>query len=67
MADQPLNAMMVEEEKKIALRVETNDGSVKGFVKPEGLKKAMEATAEGGSSWRTLKELIREIQIAAYP
>ena len=39
MADQPLNARKVEEEIKIGLRVETSDGSVKGFVKLEGLKK----------------------------
>nr|XP_043632544.1 UDP-glycosyltransferase 90A1-like [Erigeron canadensis] len=86
MADQPLNARMVVEEIKIGLRVETCDGSVKGFVKPDGLKKmvkelmegkkgkearkkvkevasaAKEAMAEGGSSWRTLNELVEELQ-----
>ncbi|KAK1440859.1 hypothetical protein QVD17_06691 [Tagetes erecta] len=86
MAEQPLNAKMVVEEIKIGLRVETCDGSVKGFVKSDGLKKmikelmegekgkevrkkvkevgvaAKEAMADGGSSWRTLKELIKEVQ-----
>ncbi|KAI3520781.1 hypothetical protein L1887_10233 [Cichorium endivia] len=86
MAEQPLNARMVVEEIKIGLRVETCDGSVKGFVTSEGLKKtvkelmdgekgkdvrkkvkkvaeaAREAMAEGGSSWRTLNELIDELQ-----
>ncbi|XP_023728735.1 UDP-glycosyltransferase 90A1 [Lactuca sativa] len=86
MAEQPLNARMVVEEIKIGLRVETCDGSVKGFVTSEGLKKmvkelmegdkgkevrkkvkeigeaAKEAMTEGGSSWRTLNELIDELQ-----
>ncbi|KAJ0551127.1 putative flavonol 3-O-glucosyltransferase [Helianthus annuus] len=85
-AEQPLNAKFVVEEMKIGMRVETCDGSVKGFVKWEGLKKnvkelmegvkgkevrkkvkeisdaAVEAVKEGGSSWRTLNELIVEIQ-----
>nr|ACB56926.1 glycosyltransferase UGT90A7 [Pilosella officinarum] len=86
MAEQPLNTRMVVEELKIGLRVETCDGSVKGFVKSEGLKKMVKelmegengkevwkkvkevgeaakvAMAEGGSSWRTLNELIDELQ-----
>lgn len=32
MADQPLNAKMVAEEVKVGVRVETQDGSVQGFV-----------------------------------
>ncbi|KVI09169.1 UDP-glucuronosyl/UDP-glucosyltransferase [Cynara cardunculus var. scolymus] len=86
MAEQHLNARMVVEEIKVGLRVETCDGSVRGFVKPDGLKKmvkelmegengkevrkkveeigegAKKAMAEGGSSWRTLNELIEELQ-----
>nr|AYW01716.1 glycosyltransferase UGT90A14 [Carthamus tinctorius] len=86
MAEQHLNARMVVEEIKIGLRVETCDGSVRGFVKADGLKKmvkelmegekgkevrkkvedigegAKKAMAEGGSSWRTLNELIDELQ-----
>ncbi|KAI3808708.1 hypothetical protein L1987_24666 [Smallanthus sonchifolius] len=87
MAEQPLNARMVVEEIKIGLRVETCDGTVKGFVKAEGLKKmikelmegekgkevrkkvkevggaAKEAMMERGSSWRTLNELVNQVQI----
>ncbi|KAJ9540977.1 hypothetical protein OSB04_027483 [Centaurea solstitialis] len=86
MAEQHLNARMVVEEIKIGLRVETCDGSVRGFVKADGLKKmvkelmegekgkevrmkveeigegAKKAMAEGGSSWRTLNELIDNLQ-----
>ncbi|KAJ9540972.1 hypothetical protein OSB04_027478 [Centaurea solstitialis] len=86
MAEQHLNARMVVEEIKIGLRVETCDGSVRGFVKADGLKKmvkelmegqngkevrkkveeigegAQKAMAEGGSSWRTLNELVHELQ-----
>ncbi|KAD5961113.1 hypothetical protein E3N88_12586 [Mikania micrantha] len=86
MAEQHLNARMVVEEIKIGLRVETCDGSVKGFVKPDGLKKmvkelmegekgkeirkkvkevgaaAKRAMADDGSSWRTLNQLINELQ-----
>nr|ANW09829.1 UDP-glycosyltransferase 25 [Carthamus tinctorius] len=86
MAEQHLNARMVVEEIKIGLRVETCDGSVRGFVKADGLRKmvkelmegekgkevrekveeigegAKKAMAKGGSSWRTLNELIDELQ-----
>ncbi|KAI3808713.1 hypothetical protein L1987_24671 [Smallanthus sonchifolius] len=85
-AEQPLNAKFVVEEIKIGVRVETCDGSVKGFVKWEGLQKkvkelmegvkatdmrknvkeisdtAMKAVEDGGSSWRSLNELIVELQ-----
>ncbi|KAF3444677.1 hypothetical protein FNV43_RR14370 [Rhamnella rubrinervis] len=47
MAEQPLNAKMVVEEIKVGLRVETCDGSVKGFVRSEGLKKMVKALMEG--------------------
>ncbi|KAJ9540974.1 hypothetical protein OSB04_027480 [Centaurea solstitialis] len=86
MAEQHMNARMMVEEIKIGLRVETCDGSVRGFVKADGLKNmvkelmegekgkevkkkveeigegAKKAMAEGGSSWRTLNELIDELQ-----
>lgn len=85
MAEQHLNARMVVEEIKIGIRVETSDGSVRGFVKWQGLEKtvrelmegemgkevrkkvkemseaAIKAVEEGGSSWRTLNELILEL------
>ncbi|KAK6796945.1 hypothetical protein RDI58_004646 [Solanum bulbocastanum] len=47
MADQHLNARMVVEEIKIGLRVETCDGSVRGFVKWEGLEKSAKELLEG--------------------
>lgn len=47
MADQPLNAKMVVEEIKVGLRLETCDGSLKGFVKREGLKKMVKELMEG--------------------
>ncbi|ONI19517.1 hypothetical protein PRUPE_3G282700 [Prunus persica] len=47
MAEQPLNARMVVEEIKVGLRVETCDGSVKGFVKSEGLEKMVKELMEG--------------------
>ena len=46
MADQHLNARMVVEEIKVGLRVETFDGSVRGFVKWEGLKKMVKELIE---------------------
>ncbi|KAL5582533.1 hypothetical protein UlMin_014975 [Ulmus minor] len=87
MADQYLNTRMVAEEMKVGLRVETCDGSVRGFVKWDGLKKMVKELMEGdmgnevrkkvkefaemakkameegsGSSWRTLEELLDEIE-----
>ncbi|KAM2858550.1 hypothetical protein COP2_024072 [Malus domestica] len=47
MADQPLNARFVVEEIKVGLRVETCDGSVKGFVKAEGLEKTVKELMVG--------------------
>ncbi|KAJ6754250.1 GLYCOSYLTRANSFERASE, partial [Salix purpurea] len=47
MAEQPLNARMVVEEIKVGLRVETCNGSVRGFVKWEGLKKMVQELMEG--------------------
>ncbi|KAL7232517.1 hypothetical protein ACSBR2_010520 [Camellia fascicularis] len=91
MAEQHLNARMVVEEMKVGLRVETWNGSVRGFVKWEGLKKmveelmvgemgkevrrkvkevggaAVKAVEEGGSSWRTLNQLIDEVKTSSLP
>ncbi|KAH7850587.1 hypothetical protein Vadar_000240 [Vaccinium darrowii] len=47
MAEQHLNARMVVEEIKVGLRVETSNGSVRGFVKSEGLKKTARELMEG--------------------
>ena len=46
MAEQPLNARMVVEEIKVGLRVETCNGSVRGFVKWEGLEKMVKELME---------------------
>ncbi|KAM0068288.1 putative flavonol 3-O-glucosyltransferase [Helianthus debilis subsp. tardiflorus] len=46
-AQQPLNVKFVVEEMKIGMRAETCDGSVKGFVKWEGLKKNVKELMEG--------------------
>ncbi|KAM1187361.1 hypothetical protein ACFX2J_023295 [Malus domestica] len=47
MADQQLNAKFVVEEGKGGLRLETCDGSTKGFVKSEGLEKMIKELMEG--------------------
>ncbi|XVF38094.1 hypothetical protein REPUB_Repub20aG0068400 [Reevesia pubescens] len=47
LSDQPLNARMVVEEIKAGLRVETCDGTVRGFVKWEGLMKMVKELMEG--------------------
>lgn len=60
MAEQPLNARMVTEEIKVGLRVETCDGSVRGFVKWQGLEKTVRELMGGekGEKARTkAKEL----------
>ncbi|XP_015573632.1 UDP-glycosyltransferase 90A1 [Ricinus communis] len=47
MAEQPLNARMVVEEIKVGLRVETCNGSVRGFVKWEALRKMVNELMNG--------------------
>ncbi|CAL1391880.1 unnamed protein product [Linum trigynum] len=46
-AEQPMNARMVVEEMKVGVRVETCDGSVRGFVKRDGVTKAVKELMEG--------------------
>ncbi|KAB5538084.1 hypothetical protein DKX38_015617 [Salix brachista] len=58
MAEQPLNARMVEEEIKVWLRVETCNGSVRGFVKWEGLKKMVEELMEGEMGKEVRKNMV---------
>ncbi|XP_016559080.2 UDP-glycosyltransferase 90A1 [Capsicum annuum] len=67
MSDQHLNARMVVEEIKIGLRVETCDGSVRGFVKWEGLEKQMRELMEGekGKGARKKVKEIGEVAIGA--
>ncbi|CAN1140246.1 UDP-glycosyltransferase 90A1 [Linum perenne] len=47
MAEQHLNARMVVEELKVGIRVETSNGSVRGFVKWEGLEKTVRELMKG--------------------
>lgn len=47
MAEQHLNAKMVDEEINVGLRVETCDGLPRGFVKWEGLSKMVKELMEG--------------------
>ncbi|KAH7851356.1 hypothetical protein Vadar_010465 [Vaccinium darrowii] len=47
MAEQHVNARMVVEEIKVGLRVETSNGSVRGFVKSEGLERMVKELMEG--------------------
>ncbi|KAF3685951.1 hypothetical protein T459_32827 [Capsicum annuum] len=60
MADQHLNARMVVEEIKIGLRVETCNGSVRGFVKCEGLEKPIREFMEGDKGKEARKK-VKEI------
>ncbi|KAL4577915.1 hypothetical protein LXL04_014030 [Taraxacum kok-saghyz] len=64
MADQHLNARMVVEEIKIGLRVETCDGSVRGFVKSEGLKKMVKELMEGERG-KEVRKKVMEVGKAA--
>ncbi|XP_049383734.1 UDP-glycosyltransferase 90A1-like [Solanum stenotomum] len=64
MADQHLNARMVVEEIKIGLKVETRDGSVRGFVKCEGLEKPIRELMEGDKGKEARKK-VNEIGEAA--
>ncbi|KAI3723395.1 hypothetical protein L2E82_34929 [Cichorium intybus] len=64
MADQHLNARMVVEEIKIGLRVETCDGSVRGFVKSEGLKKMVTELMEGERG-KEVRKKVKDVGKAA--
>ncbi|KAM5581609.1 UDP-glycosyltransferase 90A1-like [Rosa sericea] len=60
MAEQPLNARMVVEEIKVGLRVETCDGSVRGFVKAEGLEKMVKKLMEGQEG-EVVRKKVKEV------
>ncbi|KAK6796948.1 hypothetical protein RDI58_004649 [Solanum bulbocastanum] len=64
MADQHLNARMVVEVIKIGIKVETRDGSVRGFVKCEGLEKPIRELMEGEKGKEARKK-VKEIGEAA--
>ena len=57
MAEQPLNATLVVEQIKVGLRVETIDGSVRGFVKKEQLEKMVRELMEGEKGEELKKEV----------
>ncbi|KAM0861319.1 hypothetical protein ACQ4PT_045964 [Festuca glaucescens] len=84
-ADQPFNARFAVEELKIAVRLQTSDGTMRGLVTCEEVSRivrelmlgevgteaaknvaeisvlAKEAVSEGGSSWKAVEEMIREL------
>jgi hypothetical protein len=80
-ADQPFNARFAVEELKIAVRVQTSDGTMRGLVTSEEVSRvvrelmlgelgaeaaklsvlAKEAVSKGGSSWKAVEDMIREL------
>lgn len=60
MAEQPLKARMLCEEIKVGLRVETCDGTVRGFVKSKGLKKMVKELMEGEKG-KEVEEKVKKI------
>ncbi|KAA8530253.1 hypothetical protein F0562_004962 [Nyssa sinensis] len=64
MAEQPLNARLVTEELKVGLRVETCNGSVRGFVKWEGLVKTVRELMEGEMG-KEARRKVKEVGEAA--
>ncbi|MED6148093.1 hypothetical protein PIB30_050004 [Stylosanthes scabra] len=56
-ADQHLNAKMVDEEIRVGVRVETSDGSLRGFVRREGLKKRVTELMEGAKGKEASKKV----------
>ena len=64
MAEQHLNARMVEEEIKVGLRVETCDGRVRGFVRREGVRKTVRELMEGERGKEARKKVKELAQLA---
>nr|AFJ53027.1 UDP-glycosyltransferase 1 [Linum usitatissimum] len=58
MAEQHLNARMVVEELEVGIRVETSNGSVRGFVKWEGLEKTARELMEGEKGEEAKKKVM---------
>lgn len=59
-ADQPLNAIMVVDEIKVGLMVETCDGSMRGFVKGEGLERTVRELM-GGEIGKIVRKRVEEV------
>ncbi|KAI9120634.1 hypothetical protein K1719_007667 [Acacia pycnantha] len=57
MAEQHLNAKMVEEEIKVGLRVDTCQGSMRGLVKGEGVRKMVRELMEGEKGREAMKKV----------
>ncbi|CAE6101888.1 unnamed protein product [Arabidopsis arenosa] len=64
MAEQPLNAKLVVEELKIGVRIETEDGSVKGFVTREELSRKVKQLMEGEMGKTTMKNVKEYAEMA---
>ncbi|KAJ8430627.1 hypothetical protein Cgig2_008307 [Carnegiea gigantea] len=64
MAEQHLNARMVTEEIKVGLRVETCNGSARGFVKREGLAKMVKELMRGEMG-EVVRPRVKELSEAA--
>ncbi|KAK4393013.1 UDP-glycosyltransferase 90A1 [Sesamum angolense] len=64
MAEQHLNARMVEEEMKVGLRVNRVDGSAKGFVTSKSLMHAVLELMEGEKG-KAFREKVKEVAMAA--
>ncbi|KAL1205963.1 UDP-glycosyltransferase 90A1 [Cardamine amara subsp. amara] len=59
MAEQPLNAKLVVEELKIGVRIETEDGSLKGFVTREELSRLVKELIQGEMG-KTARKNVKE-------
>lgn len=64
MAEQHLNARLVVDELRVGVRVETCDGSVRGFVRREGLRKTVKELMEGEKG-REARKRAKEVAEAA--
>ncbi|GMG99339.1 hypothetical protein Nepgr_001179 [Nepenthes gracilis] len=65
MAEQHLNARIVVEEIKVGVRVETWNGSVRGFVRWEGLEKTVRELMEGETGKAVRKKVAEVGQMAS--
>ncbi|CAH8327709.1 unnamed protein product [Eruca vesicaria subsp. sativa] len=59
MAEQPLNAQLVVEELKIGVRIQTDDGTLKGFVSREEVSRKVEELMEGETG-KTMRKNVKE-------